>query len=128
LLVGSASTEWQYSTPEDREGAQEATPASICATHQNTHEQFEIRDSAQSAGIIDDTFASTDLHNTSDALKILSKIACSTSTNIVACTEPLHLAQYSGNQATVPETGLLEYHLVKAGVLTPSQVLNLVER
>jgi hypothetical protein len=128
LLVDSASTEWQYSTPEDREEAQEATPASICATHQNTHEQFGIRDSAQSAGIIDDTFASTDLHNTSDALRILSNIAGSTSTNIVACTEPSHRVQYSGNQATVPETGLLEYHLVKAGVLAPSQVLNLVER
>lgn len=127
-LVDSASTEWQYPSPEDREGAQEATPTSICATHQNTREQFEICYSAQSAGIIDDTFASTDLHNTSDALKILSKIAGSTSTNIVACTEPSRLAQYSGNQATVPETGLLEYHLVKAGALTPFQVLNLVER
>ncbi|KAJ6019973.1 hypothetical protein N7522_000048 [Penicillium canescens] len=127
-LVDSASTEWQYSIPENREEAQEATPTSICATHQNTREQFEIRDSAQSAGIIDDTFASTDLHNTLDALKILSKIAGSASTNIVAYTESSRLAQCSGSQATIPETGLLEYHLVKAGALTPSQVLNLVER
>lgn len=126
--MGSASTEWQYATTEDPEEAQEATPASVCASHQNTHDQFEIRDSVQSAGIIDHTFASTDLHNTSDALKILSEIAGSASTNSMVCSEPSRLAQYSDNQARAPETGLLEYHLVKSGALTPSQVLNLVER
>lgn len=81
--------------------------------------------------MIDDTFASTDLHNTSDALKLLSQIAGSASKSTMAYTEPSHLpsmAQCSANQAVVPETGLLEYHLVNAGVLTPSQVLNLVER
>lgn len=127
-LADSASTEWQYSTPEDPEEAPGATPASICAPHQSTHDQFEIQDSAQSAGIIDDTFASADLHNTSDALKILGQIAGSASTNTMACNKPSGLAQYSENQTTVPEAGLLEYHPVKAGVLTASQVLNLVER
>lgn len=42
--------------------------------------------------------------------------------------EPSGLAQYNENKTTVPETGLLEYHLVKSGILTASQVVNLVER
>jgi hypothetical protein len=128
-MAESASTEWKYSTPEDPEEAPDATtPTSICGPHQSTHDQFRIHDSAQSAGIIDDTFASADLHNTSDALKILGQIAGSASTNTMACNKPSGLAQYSENQTTVAETGLLEYHPVKSGVLTASQVLNLVER
>ena len=80
---------------------------------------------------IDDAFVSADLHDTSDALNTLSQIAANAANNDVdhARISSPSVRQNEQNQADQPdETGLLDYHLVRAGLLTPSVVEELVER
>jgi hypothetical protein len=80
---------------------------------------------------IDDAFVSADLHDTSDALNTLSQIASNAANNDVdhARISSPSIRQNEQNQANQQdEIGLLDYHLVRAGLLTPSEVDGLVER
>lgn len=77
---------------------------------------------------IDDAFVSADLHDTSDALNTLSQIAANAANND-ADHARISSPQNEQNQVNQQdEIGLLDYHLVRASLLTPSEVGELVER
>jgi hypothetical protein len=87
------------------------------------------RNSSASAAI-DDTFASTNLHNTSDALNLLSQAALGVnhiSKSVISQHVPSHDDALTDNFG-INESDLLQYHLVVIGVLTPVQVADLVQR
>ncbi|KAJ5889843.1 hypothetical protein N7504_010653 [Penicillium tannophilum] len=75
---------------------------------------------------LDDTFASTDLHSTSDALNILSQIAGGAVKSATVDTDTLRNS--TGQYTTTSENGLLDYYLVRSRILTPAQVLDLLDR
>ncbi|QGA20081.1 hypothetical protein EYB26_007781 [Talaromyces marneffei] len=80
---------------------------------------------------IDDALVSADLHDTSDALNTLSEIAANAANNDANSSRisPLSIGQNEQTQLNQhDEIGLLDYHLVRAGLLTPSIVCELVER
>lgn len=83
------------------------------------------------AASIDDAFVSADLHDTSDALNTLSQIAANVASNDADHARISSPSTRQNDQSQINqqvETGLLDYHLVRAGLLTPSEVGELVER
>jgi hypothetical protein len=80
---------------------------------------------------IDDTFASTNLHNTSDALNLLSQAALGTNDipkADLSQNAPSHGREALAESFGVNDSDLLQYYLVANGVLTAVQVADLVQR
>lgn len=77
---------------------------------------------------IDDAFATMDLHSTSDALNILSRIA-GNAPSLHSTTYP-DTSSFSAalhNEIVPADHGLLNYYLVSTGVLTTSRLVSLLE-
>jgi hypothetical protein len=80
---------------------------------------------------IDDAFVSADLHDTSDALNTLSQIAANAANNDAdhaRISSPSIRQNEQGQVNQQDEIGLLNYHLIRASLLTPSEVGEVVER
>lgn len=79
---------------------------------------------------IEDTFASTDLHSTSDALNILSQIADSESNDMIngQTNSRVFAGKYGTGDFDAAESDLLDYPLVRSGLLTTPQIAKLLER
>lgn len=93
-----------------------------------------------SAPSVEDTFASTGLHDTTDALNFLSQVAENASHKAVDLRGELdsgfssqmtHIPQAMSNlpfEGQYLSAELVPYHLITAGLLTVAQVVSLVSR
>lgn len=122
-----------YLTPHEaghsQHGMENTAPSPFpsTTTGRNSHAE-EAQDTG--ASTIKDTFASTSLHNTSDALNFLSHIA---SNSVDA--QPWVIPQdVSGAAPAAPSNletdpiNVLQYHLVTIGALTSTQIAELLQR
>jgi hypothetical protein len=96
--------------------------------------------SNNSAPSVEDTFASTGLHETTDALNFLSQVAENASHKAVDLrggldsgfsSQMTHIPQAMSNlpfEGQYLSAELVPYHLITAGLLTVAQVVSLVSR